>query len=401
MGRHDIYWDTPGVRQDDRHAMVVVMPSCFGAQSLSLTYINRSDRFLWYGGANINHGTRGPFMDRTPPPVHFLSSLRNRFQLALFGLTLAIGLQFFLFVRQAANGGSVTIPRPAGVEGFLPIGALLGWKQFLTTGIWDPIHPAAMVILLYAGMVSLLFRRSFCSWFCPVGTLSEWLWKAGHRLLGRNLQLPGVLDWPLRSLKYLLLAFFVGVTIQMAPAEIASFLNSPYYKLADVKMLHFFTRIGDTTLITIIVLTLLSVLIRNFWCRYLCPYGALMAICALFSPTTIRRRSDTCTNCLRCSRVCPSHLTVHRQLTVVSPACSSCMDCVNACPSAGTLTLTTPGLGSSGWNTAGMALAVGLAFVVMVVAAKISGHWQSGIGDVEFRMLLRMIDDPMMTHPTF
>ena len=48
-----------------------------------------------------------------------------------------------------------------------------------------------------------------------------------------------------------------------------------------------------------------------------------------------------------------------------------------------------------------MALAVGLVFITMVVAAKIGGRWQSGIGDVEFRMLLRMIDDPMMTHPTF
>jgi hypothetical protein len=84
-------------------------------------------------------------MDRNPQPIPLLSSLRNRFQLALFGLTLAIGLQFFLFVQQAANGGPATIPRPAGVEGFLPIGALLGWKQFLTAGVWDPVHPAAMV----------------------------------------------------------------------------------------------------------------------------------------------------------------------------------------------------------------------------------------------------------------
>jgi hypothetical protein len=84
-------------------------------------------------------------------------------------------------------------------------------------------------------------------------------------MMGRNIQLPKVLDWPLRSLKYLLLSFFVYITlIKMAPAEIASFLHSPYYKLADVKMLHFFTRIGTVTLFSMVVLLVLSVFVRNF-----------------------------------------------------------------------------------------------------------------------------------------
>jgi hypothetical protein len=55
--------------------------------------------------------------------------LRNWIQLAVLVLTLGLGLQFYLFVRQAAGGGTITIARPAGVEGFLPIGALMGWKH--------------------------------------------------------------------------------------------------------------------------------------------------------------------------------------------------------------------------------------------------------------------------------
>ena len=340
-------------------------------------------------------------MLRSNPPIPFLSSLRNRFQLVLFIVTLAIGVQFYLFVQQAANGGPVTIQRPAGVEGFLPIGALLGWKQFLATGVWDPVHPAAMVILLYAGIVSLLFRKSFCSWFCPVGTLSEWLWKLGYRLLGRNVALPAILDWSLRVLKYVLLSFFVYIIFKMAPVEIATFLNSPYYKLADVKMLHFFTRIGSVPLATIVMLILLSVVVRNFWCRYLCPYGALMGIFALFSPTMVQRRPDTCTGCLKCSRICPAHLPVHKRTRIVSPACSGCMDCVDACPAAGTLTMRTVALGRPTWSSGRLALPVGVVFAVLVFTAQISGYWQSRVSDGEFRMLLRMIDSPRMTHPTF
>jgi hypothetical protein len=54
---------------------------------------------------------------------------RNWIQLAVMVLTLGIGRQFYLFVRQAAGGGTITIARPAGVEGFLPIGALMGGKH--------------------------------------------------------------------------------------------------------------------------------------------------------------------------------------------------------------------------------------------------------------------------------
>ena len=340
-------------------------------------------------------------MHRSKDTFSLFSSLRNRVQLVLFALTLAIGLQFYLFVGQAQTGASMTIQRPAGVEGFLPIGALLGWKQFLTTGIWDAVHPAAMVILLYAAMISFLFRKAFCAWFCPVGTLSEWLWKMGHRLLGKNIRIPVAIDWPLRSLKYLLLSFFVFVTVTMAPGEIASFLKSPYYKLADVKMLHFFTRMGMLTFVTLVVLIGLSMFIRNFWCRYLCPYGALMGLLALFSPAAIHRRPSTCTNCLQCSQSCPSHLPVHRKISIRSPECSGCMDCIHACPSANTLSLKTFGSGTSGWVPSKLAAAVVVIFALMVFGANITGHWKSGVGETEFKVLLKHIDAPMMVHPTF
>ncbi|MBT4640762.1 MAG: hypothetical protein HOC09_18225, partial [Deltaproteobacteria bacterium] len=76
--------------------------------------------------------------------------VRHWVQLIVFLLTLAIGFQFFLYVRQATGNGPITIARPSGVEGFLPIGALMGWKRFFTNAKWDEIHPAAMVIFGYA-----------------------------------------------------------------------------------------------------------------------------------------------------------------------------------------------------------------------------------------------------------
>jgi polyferredoxin len=326
-------------------------------------------------------------------------SLRNRIQLIIFVLTLCIGFQFYLFVLQASGKGTITIPRPEGVEAFLPIGALMGWKYYFSTGIWDTIHPTSMVILLFAVLVSFIFRKVFCSWFCPVGTLSEWTWKIGEKVLGQTYRLPKWVDFPLRNLKYLLLAFFVYVVSIMNPAEIGAFLESPYYKIADVKMLHFFTKMSLLTAMILLGLIVLSVFVRNFWCRYVCPYGALLGIFAIISPTRIQRNPDTCTNCGKCHRVCPFHLPVDKKLQIMTPVCSGCMDCVNECSSPDTL-----GLGIVGTKKTLSTIKVGFWVIVfwaaLVYLATVTGHWKSQLSESEFRMWLNQVDSPEIGHPS-
>jgi polyferredoxin len=335
-----------------------------------------------------------------PVTTRFILSLRNWIQLVILVITFGLGLQFYFFVQQFIRGGVITIARPAGVEGFLPIGALMGWKHYLATGQWDAIHPAAMVILAFAGIVSFLFRKSFCSWFCPVGTLSEWLWKTGERLFGRNYQIFVWLDYPLRSLKYALLLFFVVIIARMATADIAHFLQSPYYQMADVKMLHFFTRMSPTTGIFLAVLLLMSVFFRNFWCRYLCPYGALMGILALGSPLQIRRDKNSCVQCQRCHQVCPAHLRIHQKKRILSPECSGCMDCSMVCPVPDTLVMKPPGKRVKGLRISWAGLLVVAMFLGTVTWAKVSGHWESRLSLREFRMGVMMIDAADMTHPS-
>ncbi|MCP4576329.1 MAG: 4Fe-4S binding protein [Deltaproteobacteria bacterium] len=324
---------------------------------------------------------------------------RNWFQLGVFLITIGIGIQFFIHVHQASGDGVVTVVRPPGVEGFLPIGALMGWKLFIETGIWDPIHPAAMVLLGFAAFISLLLRKSFCGWFCPVGTFSEWLWKLGRRLFGKNFKLPPWLDYPLRTLKYLLLGFFVKIIFSMSSPAILGFLQSPYYQISDVKMLHFFTRISTLTVIVLTILVIWSILVRNAWCRYLCPYGALMGLLALCSPTRIRRNPDTCIGCKSCSDACPYDLPVDRKLKIISPECNGCMECTRVCPVENTLALKTAGMGANGWNTARLGTVIMGIVILMVYIAGITGHWKSSVTENEFRARLKTIDSPEITHP--
>jgi hypothetical protein len=187
-----------------------------------------------------------------------------------------LGVQFYLWVRYFEHGGaSFYVPRPAGVEGWLPIAGLMNSKYFLLTGRVPSIHPAAMFLFMAFLLMSLFLKKAFCAWLCPVGTLSEYLWKLGRRVFGRNLRLPRSADLPLQGLKYLLLGFFLCVIGTMSAEALQGFMDTPYGLVADVKMLNFFRDIGLTAAVVVGLLVLLSMLVQNFWCRYLCPYGAV------------------------------------------------------------------------------------------------------------------------------
>ncbi len=322
--------------------------------------------------------------------------LRRLIQGLFLALNILIGLQFVLFVRYFESGGrSAHVPRPAGVEGYLPIAGLMNLKYFLVTGEIPGIHPAAMILLSAFLLISIIFRKAFCSWLCPVGTLSEALWKLGRKLLKKNWIMPRWLDIPLRGLKYLVLGLFFYAVASMSTAAIAAFLSSPYGVVADVKMLSFFRYLSETAALTIVALVILSVFYQNFWCRYLCPYGALMGLASLISPARIRRESNLCVDCGKCAKACPSLLAVDKLVTIRSAECSACMECVTVCPAEGALQLSLPHKRRiPAWA---LAAGVALIFIGIVGAAKLAGVWESAIPDTVYAHLLPLINQ--LQHP--
>ena len=75
--------------------------------------------------------------------------LRTVAQFTFAALCLWIGVEFSLFMRWgASNGAAPFVERPPGVEGFLPISALISLKYWLQTGVINRIHPSGLFILL-------------------------------------------------------------------------------------------------------------------------------------------------------------------------------------------------------------------------------------------------------------
>ncbi len=369
-----------------------------------------------------------PHVRRTAP------DRSQRVRLIVQGLFILLNVflcvQFYFFVRFFELSGTGShLSRPAGVEGWLPIAGLMNVRYLLATGRIPAIHPAAMVLFLIFTAMSLIMKRAFCAWLCPVGTLSEYLWKAGRKLFGRNLVLPRWLDIPLRSIKYLLMAFFVVIIGNMSAAALEDFMVQPYGILADVKMLHFFTRMSTTALIVVAVLMLLSVFIKNFWCRYACPYGAVMSLASLASPFKIRRDEQSCVDCGKCAKACPMDLPVDRLIQVRSIECTACLECVAVCATQNALQFALPprapraasvadgaphlpqladvGLAQTiaqRWQSRTLqpfaaALILAALFFGGVSLARITHHWQTNIPDDLYRQLIPHADEE--THPGF
>ncbi|HSL89973.1 MAG TPA: 4Fe-4S dicluster-binding protein, partial [Ignavibacteriaceae bacterium] len=160
----------------------------------------------------------------------------------------------------------------------------------------------------------------------------------------------------------------------------------------------FFADISQTALIVIAVLFVLSILIRNFWCRFLCPYGALLGITSLLSPNKIQRTAKSCIDCGLCNKACPSFIKVDSVKTVWSDECTSCLNCIDVCPVKDTLELKT--ILPTKFKVGKRVVAIGVITIFMATTGLgiLTGYWQNDISKEEYLMHYKLMNS--YGHPT-
>lgn len=342
---------------------------------------------------------RNLFYDRKMSERTYLRTLRYIVQAGFFILTLWIGYRFYQFLLYFESPGNPFVQRPPAVDSFLPIAGLMSFKYFLFTGIIEPIHPAAFVMFVAIITTSLIMKKGFCGWICPIGTISQVLWMAGEKVVGKNFRMEKYTDISLRLIKYALMALFLLlIGVAMAPNMMVLFFLSDYYKIADVKTMKFFTDISTTSLLVISAIAGLSLIYKNFWCRYLCPYGALLGLLSRLSPFKVRRSETDCTHCRACSRNCPSLIDVEKKTVVKSPECFGCLTCLSHCPSRGALDITM-GAGKKRriMTPYIFPLILVLIFYLIIGAGMLGGKWQSRLSPDEYRIIIPAVSEQNFT----
>ena len=325
-----------------------------------------------------------------------INTLREGTQHVLALSLLLVAVQYTINTILLKQGITPWLMRPDVVDAFLPIAGGIELKAIVSLNLWDQTHPAAAVMLAAVLLTGLLCKRAFCGWACPLGLAGEYLYAFRKRFIKSELTPPAWLDWPLRMLKYLLLLGLCYIVIGMPAQSIPNYLDGNYHKIADLKMALFFL---TPSLITLLVFTLILALAawrRQGFCRYLCPYGAILGILSFASPLKIRRDTQHCLieakgmKCDKCSRACPANIIVHTKTTVRSDECQACMRCVAACPKSAAL-----GLGlKSGHRLGhkGLLALVLIALFILPLGAYLAGFWHSQTPDNIRMELIQVID---------
>jgi ferredoxin-type protein NapF len=234
----------------------------------------------------------------------------------------------------------------------------------IVTSISERIFLGGVVLSLLMLILTLILGRFFCGWVCPLGTVIDCIGFFNRR---RKIESERQ-NRHLRSTKFFILGFIVffsllGVQVAWVPDPIVivarfislnvipsvtlvldkffislikitnynPFLYDFYHRLKPSLLgvkIYYFAHAG-IILLAFLFVCITAVWVKRFWCRKLCPLGALYAIFARFS--LLRRTLDGCNHCKRCKFECRMGAILD-DLRYIKSECILCMDCIRACP---------------------------------------------------------------------
>ena len=267
-------------------------------------------------------------------PKNKLSVLRTIVQVTVFAFVF-LGANASVFASMGA-----TLPVPAfEVHGVCPFGGVETFYSLVTgSGFVHKTHASSVILLLIVLAVTLVFGAVFCGWFCPFGTFQEFIGKLGHRLFPKLYnRIPRAIDRPLRFIRYGVLVFILVMTARVGKMVFESF--DPYAAL-----MNFLT--GEAPALALGVLAVVAVaslFVERPFCRWFCPFGALLGLVGMISLFRPRRNADTCIGCRQCDKSCPMGIRVSEKSAVRDQGCISCYRCTSAqaCPRPDTVVLAT------------------------------------------------------------
>ncbi|MEM3579769.1 MAG: 4Fe-4S binding protein [Candidatus Bathyarchaeia archaeon] len=201
-----------------------------------------------------------------------------------------------------------------------PIGIM---QRFIALGEipWYPLGSIALY--------GITLGRLFCGWACPFGLLQDLLDKITKRkvTISKRAHKKAILvKFVVLSLT-LLLAWMVSDVLfcKICPAATIE-AAIPYHLQHETT----FTTLFATRILIFGFLILLMIAITRFWCRYLCPFGAWLAVFNKVSLMHVEVNQEKCNGCGMCEKICPMQIEIIKLKK--STECIKCGICVEECP---------------------------------------------------------------------
>jgi len=261
------------------------------------------------------------------------------------------GVQIFFFmlvtlisVNEALSlsGQSIPFVTKASLHAICPFGGVVSIYEFVTAGKFvQKIHNSSFILMMAAFVLAIGFGPLICGWVCPLGSFQQWTAKVGRKIHGKkyNHMIPAGIDSKLRYTRYLVLAVVIYVTATTGKLVFQDY--DPYFALFNFWSIE----VAPAALIILGTTVALALFIERPWCKYACPYGAVLGLFNFVRIFKIRREVSTCINCKLCDRNCPMNITISTQQRVRDHQCIACMNCTSEqfCPVADTVEFSTKG----------------------------------------------------------
>lgn len=219
------------------------------------------------------------------------------------------------------------------------IGALDGIRAIYLAAVQHNFSSALLpqlIEVLATVPVTFFLGRFFCGWMCAFGSYTDFIYRIAQKLFHKKLKLSERADRWMKLIKYVILLVLVSAVWTLGQT---SFLSvSPwdaFGMLATVGKIPNFAYVASSMtagLIVLLIVTALSAVIERFFCRYLCPMGAVFSLSSLLRVARIKKPSAGCGQCRICTESCAMGIPLYRLDTVRSGECIHCMKCVAACP---------------------------------------------------------------------
>jgi polyferredoxin len=246
---------------------------------------------------------------------------RQLFDLGL--LAGALGLAAWLVLHQRSRRYVVLLATACLVYfGFIREGCIcpIGSIQNVTTAMVDPSYAIPYFVIgifMLPLVAALFFGRVFCSGVCALGAIQE-------VVLLKPIEVPRRLDRALGSLRWIYLAAAIGFAV--LPAVSRDFIICRFDPFVG-----FFRFTGPFHMFLFGgALLLLGVFVGRPYCRYLCPYGALLSVFSRYAWRSVTITPDRELDCGLCEKACPYGAI--EEMRALRTSCVACARCYESCP---------------------------------------------------------------------
>ncbi len=210
-----------------------------------------------------------------------------------------------------------------------------GLNKEVVLGYVNLMFWASILFGLLILVFSMFYGRKFCGYICPLGTWQEAIFALRKARYRRTHRVPYFYERGLGRIKYIILALTAGLSL--------AGIGFTFIRLCPFYALSMLPRLAIPGLSVLIIVSIGGFFTERIWCRWLCPFAALLNIFQSLGKqfgikrSKIRRNLERCVDCGVCMLYCPMNINIAAEEYVQNTECIHCLVCASKCPKKGSL----------------------------------------------------------------